>query len=82
MHALAPSLKDPASLFNEHWIPSEVFCHLVDSLFFYVNENCNIPSMKNTGKMEFSKILYVRGAVAGKAEVAKLPVNNSLSTSA
>ena len=65
-----------ASLFDDHWIPSPVFCRLVDSLFIYANENCSIPAMKNTGKMEFSKILDVRGAVAGKAALAKLPVNN------
>lgn len=57
-----------------------MFCRLVDSLFFYANENCNIPVMKNTGKMEFSKVLDVRGAVAGEAALAKLPVNNCSSS--
>jgi hypothetical protein len=64
------------SLFDDHWIPSPVFCRLVDSLFFYANENSNIPSLKNNGKMEFSKILYVRSAVAGEAAITKLPVSN------
>jgi len=70
------------SLFDDHWIPSPVFCRLVDSLFFYANENCNIPAMKNTGKMEFSKVLDVRGAVAGEAALANLPVNNCSSLTA
>lgn len=62
------------SLFNDHWVPSPLFCRLVDSLFFHVDEECGPESLRSSGQLEFSKVLTVQSLIAGEAEVSKLPV--------
>lgn len=72
---LTPSTFDVPRLFDDHWIPSQLFCRLVDSLFFHLDESFGADNLRKSGNVELPKILLgIQSLVGKKAEVDKLPV--------
>ena len=39
--------------------PSEVFSRVADALFFYIDQNCDVPNLRNTGVIEPLKYVWM-----------------------
>lgn len=46
-------------LLGADWTPTDVLCRMVDALFFYVDQHCDVPGLKGTGVIEPAKYVWL-----------------------
>ncbi|KAF8287355.1 hypothetical protein DL93DRAFT_2174372 [Clavulina sp. PMI_390] len=67
-----PPHQFPAILDNK-WNPSPTFCHIADAIFIHLDQNYGLSSQRNSGRLEFQKILDLQNLLVGAGEIAKAP---------
>lgn len=58
--------------------PSEVLTRLSDALFFYMDQNCDIPGLRGTGVIEIAKYLWLCAKLGNPAELVSSTCSSPL----